>query len=309
MAEVPRWVTVIVSALLIISPVSGTRAPQTGRSVVDGDHDLSACDRSSSRAVGWRAAVGVHARRTTRPRRNAGSGRVHRLPQLDAVSLGVAKLGEATVRIPLWVHLDGLPGRAQLIDDRVEVGDTEVDHPGVLGRADHLRVQLEGREHRRARLLAPGALLVALRGGLDPEPLLIPKLQRVGITRAKEESADARDSLHERNHSATPVHAALADSMFRTAAFSRSSVLAALVRQLSATVCDIGSGKMSSSPRSTPSRMARATDSADAFGISKPRVMSVSVGPVRTAWTPTPCAASSARSDCERLNAAAFEIA
>ena len=42
--------------------------------------------------------------------------------------------------------------------------------------------------------------------------------------------------------------------------------------------------------------------------MSKPRVMSVSVGPVSTAWTRTPCPASSARSDCVRLNAAALEI-
>ena len=36
--------------------------------------------------------------------------------------------------------------------------------------------------------------------------------------------------------------------------------------------------------------------------------MSVSVGPVRTAWTRMPCPASRARNDCVRENAAAFEI-
>ena len=54
---------------------------------------------------------------------------------------------------------------------------------------------------------------------------------------------------------------------------------------------------MSSSPLSTPSKMARATDSGDALGISKPRVISVSVGPVKTAWTFTPAPGQSARSD------------
>ena len=53
--------------------------------------------------------------------------------------------------------------------------------------------------------------------------------------------------------------------------------------KLSAIDADIGSGKMSSSPFSTPSKMACATDRGDAFGMSKPRVMSVSTGPVRTA--------------------------
>src|ERR1700728_2343477 len=85
--------------------------------------------------------------------------------------------------------------------------------------------------------------------------------------------------------------------------------LIAPVRQLAAIDWDMASGKMSSSPLSTPSKMARATDSGDALGMSNPRVMSVSVGPVRTAWTLIPRAARSARSDCVRVKAAAFEIA
>jgi hypothetical protein len=59
--------------------------------------------------------------------------------------------------------------------------------------------------------------------------------------------------------------------------------LAAPLRQLSPMDADRGSGKISSSPFATPSKMARATDSAEAFGTSKPRDMSVSKGPVRTA--------------------------
>src|SRR5438445_13125954 len=71
---------------------------------------------------------------------------------------------------------------------------------------------------------------------------------------------------------------------------------------------DIGSGKMSSSPFSTPSKMARATDSGDAFDMSRSRVISVSTGPGRTTCTLTPRPAKRARSDCDRENAAAFEI-
>jgi hypothetical protein len=66
---------------------------------------------------------------------------------------------------------------------------------------------------------------------------------------------------------------------------------------------------MSSSSASTPSKMARATDSGEAFGMRKPRVISVSVGPVSTACTLTPRGANSARSDCVRLKAAAFDTA
>src|SRR6266853_1466304 len=67
------------------------------------------------------------------------------------------------------------------------------------------------------------------------------------------------------------------------AASMRSKPFAEPLRQLSANDCDMGSGKMSSSSFSTPSKMARATDSGEAFGTLKPRAASVSTGPVRTA--------------------------
>jgi hypothetical protein len=72
-------------------------------------------------------------------------------------------------------------------------------------------------------------------------------------------------------------------------------------------VADRESGKISSSPSSTPSRMALATDSGAAFGMSRYRVISVSTGPASTACTLTPCPANSARNDWVRLNAAALE--
>ena len=52
------------------------------------------------------------------------------------------------------------------------------------------------------------------------------------------------------------------------AASCRSRALVAPLRQLSATEADRGSGKMSSSSRSTPSRMAPATEAAETFGMS-----------------------------------------
>jgi len=45
-----------------------------------------------------------------------------------------------------------------------------------------------------------------------------------------------------------------------------SSALAGPLRQLWASDCDMASGKISSCPCSTPSKMARATDSGAAFG-------------------------------------------
>src|SRR5262249_7968538 len=93
-----------------------------------------------------------------------------------------------------------------------------------------------------------------------------------------------------------------------SAAYWRSSALAAPLRQLSAIDADLGSGRISSSPFSTPSKMPRATDSGEAFGLSKPRVISVSTAPARTAWTLTSRAARRARSDCVSENVAASEI-
>src|SRR5919204_229567 len=81
--------------------------------------------------------------------------------------------------------------------------------------------------------------------------------------------------------------------------------LASLPREL---VTDIGSGKISSSRRSTPSKMPRATASGEVFGMSRSRTTSVSIGPAMTACTRTPRPARRARSDCESENAAAFEI-
>ncbi len=91
---------------------------------------------------------------------------------------------------------DRLPGRAQLLDDRIEIVDPEVDHPGVLVRPDHLGVLREGREDRRSRFLAPDLLVVGVRNRRDPEPLQIPACKALGIPRPKEEATNSGDTLH-----------------------------------------------------------------------------------------------------------------
>ena len=53
----------------------------------------------------------------------------------------------------------------------------------------------------------------------------------------------------------------------RKAANFRSSALVTPVRQRSAMDCEAGSGKISSSPLSNPSKMPTAADSVEAFGI------------------------------------------
>src|SRR4029077_3401096 len=69
-----------------------------------------------------------------------------------------------------------------------------------------------------------------------------------------------------------------------------------------------GVGKDVVFPLSRPSKMPRAADAGEAFGMSKPRFISVSMGPRTTAWTVTPWPARSALSDCVMLNVAAFEM-
>jgi len=66
-------------------------------------------------------------------------------------------------------------------------------------------------------------------------------------------------------------------------------------------------GTSPSASLSNPSKMPRAADSGEAFGMLKPRFISVSMGPRTTAWTVAPWPAKSALSDCVMLNAAAFE--
>src|SRR5262249_57114622 len=107
---------------------------------------------------------------------------------------------------------------------------------------------------------------------------------------------------------ADPGDARLQAAVCAKTANWRSSSLSAPLRQPSATDCDAGSGKMSCSPFSNPSKMPRAAVSTGAFGTSKPRFMSVSMGPRMTAWTETPWPARNARNDCVMLKAAAFEM-
>ena len=52
-----------------------------------------------------------------------GYSGIARLPELDAVALRVAELGQAAVGIPLRVDVDALAGAPQLLDHRIEVVD------------------------------------------------------------------------------------------------------------------------------------------------------------------------------------------
>ena len=82
--------------------------------------------------------------RTLASRRDALRSRAlcrpHRLPELDPIALRITNLGEAPIRVALRVHVDRFPRASQLLDDRLEIINPEIHHPGVLGRPDHVRV-------------------------------------------------------------------------------------------------------------------------------------------------------------------------
>jgi hypothetical protein len=67
-----------------------------------------------------------------------------------------------------------------------------------------------------------------------------------------------------------------------------------------------GSGKISSSPFSSPSKNPAPRTRGSPLVLAA--FMSVPMGPRKTAWTVTPSPASSALSDCVKLDDAAFEM-
>src|SRR6266436_3746645 len=121
----------------------------------------------------------------------------------------------------------------------------------------------------------------------------------------QDDSPKALVALERSGYSAAAAPAALCGTK---AANWRSSALATPARQPSAICWDAGSGKISSSPLSSPSKMLCAADSVEAFGMLKPRFISVSMGPKTAAWTVTPWPAKNALSDCVMESAAAFEM-
>jgi hypothetical protein len=106
----------------------------------------------------------------------------------------------------------------------------------------------------------------------------------------------------------TPFAYDLTSSASTSAAYWRSSALAGPLRQLSAMDSDMGSGKMSSSPFSTPSKMGSRN------GLRRGlRYVEVSghirvPGAGQDGMYPHAPSGQRARSDCDRENAAAFEI-
>jgi two-component sensor histidine kinase len=122
------------------------------------------------------------------------SFRLARLPELEAVALGVVAPGEPAVLLFLLLVVDAHAGLAQLRDHRVEVADAVVEHRRLLARP----VVARRREDAPDRLVAGvrDERLAAPVLHVDAEVLRVPLAQPLGVARAEEHPADPDHALH-----------------------------------------------------------------------------------------------------------------
>lgn len=116
-------------------------------------------------------------------------------PQLDGVSLGIVDSGEAAIRIVLRIELHFDASGAELCGHPVQAAHAEVDHPHLMRVAEIFGGLGEGREDRGTGFGVPGGLTVAGGDWGDSQVNAIPLGKRFGIVGAKEQAADAEDSL------------------------------------------------------------------------------------------------------------------
>ncbi|MNN92118.1 hypothetical protein D3C81_2103530 [compost metagenome] len=81
--------------------------------------------------------------------------------------------------VPLRARLHRDAGRAQLVEQPVDILHAQVEHPWPVG-GEVVGVVLEGHEHGRTGLLRPGP---GIADGPNAEMLDIPGLQRFGVAR------------------------------------------------------------------------------------------------------------------------------
>src|SRR5580765_7662309 len=87
-----------------------------------------------------------------------GSVWLGRLPQFDRISLGVVQPRKPADGIGLWVNLDRDSCSFQLGCHFVQIMDSEVHHPHLLGVAEIVSGLRERSEHRGTRLLLPDGI-------------------------------------------------------------------------------------------------------------------------------------------------------
>src|SRR6266436_3758555 len=131
----------------------------------------------------------------------AWSGWLCRLPQFDRISLRVMHAGKPAVGIRLRVNLDLDSRSLQLGCHFVEIPDSKVQHPDLLGIPKIVARLLEWSKSGGSGLLLPRGFLVARRYERDSQVLLVPAPQRFRIFGSEEESSDSGHFFHFRSSS------------------------------------------------------------------------------------------------------------
>src|ERR1700730_14334311 len=109
--------------------------------------------------------------------------------------------GKPTVRIRLRIHLDLDSSGLQLGRHFVEIPDSKVQHPDLLGIPEIVARLLEWSESGGSSLLLPRRFRVARWYERDSQVLLVPEPQRFRIFGSEEESSDSRHLFHFRSSS------------------------------------------------------------------------------------------------------------
>ena len=124
-----------------------------------------------------------------------------RLPQFDRISLRVMQAGKPAVGIRLRVNLDRDSCGSQLRCHSVEIPDSKVHHPDLVGIPEIVARLSERNENSGSCFLPPNGFLVARWFELDSQVLLVPTPQRCRIVSSEEQSSDSRHFFHFRSSS------------------------------------------------------------------------------------------------------------
>ena len=122
-----------------------------------------------------------------------------RLLQFDRISLRVVQAGEPAVGIRLRVNLDLDSCRPKLGGHSVEIPDSKVHHPVLVGIPEMVARLRERSESGGSCLLLPRGFPVARGCERDPQVLLVPMRQRGRIVSSKEQSSDSCHFFHFRS--------------------------------------------------------------------------------------------------------------
>src|SRR3984893_17741003 len=104
--------------------------------------------------------------------------------------------GETAVGIRLRVNLNRNSCSSQLGRHFVEISNSKIHHPGLVGIPEIVTRLRERAENKDENLLLPNGFLVDRWCDRDSQVLLVPTPQRCRIVSSEEQSSDSRHFLH-----------------------------------------------------------------------------------------------------------------